>query len=935
MLTRFEEAGLKMKASKCHFCCSQVEYLGHLITKDGIRANPDKITAISKWEIPTTPANLHSFLGLAGYYRRLILKFAEKESPLRKALLRAGDDLKNRKGNWRLTPLEIEAFHHLKICLTSDPVIALPDFSGKSRFEVHTDASDLGISAILCQIDENNVERVIQYASRMLTKQELKWHTQEKEALAIIWGCTSKFRTYLLGSPFIIRTDHHSLKWLMRSEKGRLARWALAMSEFDYTIQHRPGKLNVHADATSRWPVEPADENWDAFPQYSTVELSNKNTNKKETLQICQITSISDHKNKKRSTDLLKAVLEAQSRNEIFKKAKESIELNNLGNIKQILKNYLPNNKTPSFEVKIIDNLLCRVTSNGGTQILVPKENTELQQYLLKMHHDYPNAGHMGRTKTYYKVLSRYFWPTIYKDTKKFVYTCETCQVHKNTTPNQFIKSLRPSLPEGPNVRISIDLIGPLPVPAKTPYKYVLVMIDYFTKWTEAVPLFSKKGEEVADALYKYWYCVYGIPFELQSDQGNEFTNDILARLNARLNIEHRVTTPYYPLANGEVERFNRTLKTSISMYAEKNPGTWEWYLNGLLWAYRTALNPSTGFTPYYLTFGREPRLPTDILTGSVKDIKYDLNQYGMKMTLDLKNAYEIVKQNLFKTAKNMKLNWENKIKSHTSFKVGEKVLLFQPQLNSLRNEDKGAHLFKRKWLGPYIVLAKAHQNNDVYILKDTNTGREWTINVNKLRKYNARQFLNELPIDQRDTPSNRDMRLDVIVPIADRPQDAVMSDHFDENIPFRGPVMAKPIADQLTNQSHRSSFRHNSGVTMTEARRNSERQNDDTKEPGIEDFNEYEVEKILNHRRYKNQLQYNVKWLGYNKPTWEPESVMYCPELLQNYWKDKPIKIVPRKYVKETNDHEDLIFSKKGEIVGVQPKYMYDCSHDNISVGV
>ena len=94
VLTRFEEAGLKMKASKCHFCCSQVEYLGHLITKDGIRANPDKITAISKWEIPTTPANLHSFLGLAGYYRRLILKFAEKESPLRKALLRAGDDLK-------------------------------------------------------------------------------------------------------------------------------------------------------------------------------------------------------------------------------------------------------------------------------------------------------------------------------------------------------------------------------------------------------------------------------------------------------------------------------------------------------------------------------------------------------------------------------------------------------------------------------------------------------------------------------------------------------------------------------------------------------------------------------------------------------------------------------------------------------------------------
>ena len=148
---------MKLKAKKCNFCCSEVHYLGHLITKDGIRANPDKLASIDKWEIPTTAANLHSFLGTAGYYRRLIFKFAEKEHSLRKALLRAGDDLKNKNGDWKLTTDEINDFHHLKSCLTSDPVIALPDFSGKSRFEVHTDASDLGISAILCQIDEKNI----------------------------------------------------------------------------------------------------------------------------------------------------------------------------------------------------------------------------------------------------------------------------------------------------------------------------------------------------------------------------------------------------------------------------------------------------------------------------------------------------------------------------------------------------------------------------------------------------------------------------------------------------------------------------------------------------------------------------------------------------------------------------------------------------------
>ena len=145
----------------------------------------------------------------------------------------------------------------------------------------------------------------------MLTKQELKWHTQEEEALAILWGCTKKFRTYLLGVPFIIRSDHHSLKcqkWLMRSEKGRLARWALVMSEFDYTIEYRPGKLNPHADALSRWPTEPADEVWDALPEYATLELGENNDLSRTNLRICTINSILDDKNKEHPIYLYDAV---------------------------------------------------------------------------------------------------------------------------------------------------------------------------------------------------------------------------------------------------------------------------------------------------------------------------------------------------------------------------------------------------------------------------------------------------------------------------------------------------------------------------------------------------------------------------------------------------------------------------------------------------
>ena len=186
----------------------------------------------------------------------MIKNFATREAPLR-ALYKQGVD-------FVMGTREIDAFKDLQQALMDDPVLARPDFSDKSRFELHTDASDFGISAILTQIGEDGNERVVQYASRMLTKAELKWHTQEKEALAIVWGCT-KFRSYLVGRHFTVRTDHHSLQWLMRSEKGRLARWALSLAEFDFKIFHRPGKSNVNADVASRWTTTPADEAWDPF----------------------------------------------------------------------------------------------------------------------------------------------------------------------------------------------------------------------------------------------------------------------------------------------------------------------------------------------------------------------------------------------------------------------------------------------------------------------------------------------------------------------------------------------------------------------------------------------------------------------------------------------------------------------------------------------
>src|SRR5207253_1665429 len=174
---------------------------------------------------------------------------------------------------WVWGPAQRGAFERLKEILTTPPVLKLPDFSRKFKFTLQTDASDQGLGAVLAQECPDGKLHPVAFASRRLTADELKYHTQEKEALGIIWAC-EKFKPYLMGETFDVETDHGSLKWLMGTRKGRLARWAMRLSEFDLTIKPKPGKTNGNADAPSRFPVDDADPHWtpeDSMPHYTDL----------------------------------------------------------------------------------------------------------------------------------------------------------------------------------------------------------------------------------------------------------------------------------------------------------------------------------------------------------------------------------------------------------------------------------------------------------------------------------------------------------------------------------------------------------------------------------------------------------------------------------------------------------------------------------------
>jgi len=252
VLDRLKLAGLKIQPSKCHFLQHKVNFLGHVVSNEGVLPDLSKTSKVKEWPTPTSVQEVQRFLGLANYYRRFVRNFASIAKPLHQA---------TEKGkHFKWTDECEQAFLQLKGCLTSAPVLAMPDWT--KPFILDTDASDTGIGAVLSQCQSDGSEHVIAYASRLLTKPERNYCVTRKELLAVV-TFLHHFRHYLLSKPFMVRTDHGALTWLQnfRSPEGQLARWLEKLQEYQFTIIHRPGRKHNNADALSRLPCRQCGRN--------------------------------------------------------------------------------------------------------------------------------------------------------------------------------------------------------------------------------------------------------------------------------------------------------------------------------------------------------------------------------------------------------------------------------------------------------------------------------------------------------------------------------------------------------------------------------------------------------------------------------------------------------------------------------------------------
>ncbi|UYV85062.1 K02A2.6-like, partial [Cordylochernes scorpioides] len=551
VLNCLKKAGLCLNSKKCKFGAKTITVLGHEVSENGIRPDQEKIRAVRDFATPRSLKEVRSFLGLSSYYRRFIPNYAHVAQPL--------NDLLKKDSAFNWNQEEQNAFEALKSALISEPALGHFDYS--SPTEIHTDASNYGIGAVLVQIQKGK-ERAIAYASRTLNKAEKNYSTTERECLAIIWAI-NKFRPYVFGQPFTIVTDHHSLCWLtnLKDPCGRLARWALRLQEFDVTVVYKSGRKHQDADCLSRSPLEYSEDMEEDIP--SIVTLQNFS--------------------------------EEQMNDQAIRKIADKLQSS-------------PNN---SF-VKI-DNTLYRKNYDpmGKPWLLVVPRH--LRQELLKNFHDSPTAGHLGFTKTYDRIRKKYYWPGIYRTVRRYVAHCSDCQrrKHQPQLPSGHLQPI--PVPEVAFEKVGMDLLGRFPT-SEGGNRWIIVCTDYLTKYAITKALPTSESMEVAKFFIEDVILMHGAPRELITDRGRNFTSSMISDLNNQCRITHRKTTAYHPQTNGLTERLNKTIADMLSMYVDVNHKDWDRILPFVTFAYNTAKQESTGFTPFFLVHGREAETPLDVL---------------------------------------------------------------------------------------------------------------------------------------------------------------------------------------------------------------------------------------------------------------------------------------------------------------------------------
>ena len=685
VLQTLREHLLFAKFSKCEFWLSEVKFLGHVISKEGIAVDSSKVEAVLNWSQPRTVADIRSFLGLAGYYRRFIKDFSRIAAPMTKL---------TQKGVPFIWSAECEeAFQELKVRLTTAPVLIIPEQG--IGYTVYTDASLRGLGCVLMQR-----KKVVAYASRQLKSHEKNYPTHDLELAAVVHALKI-WRHYLYGERFELFSDHKSLKYIFTQKELNLRqrRWMEYLEDYDFGLNYHPGKANAVADALSR----------KADGCSASMQLQKWNMVK----SICEYQLyVKKHEggahlyNMASQPTLMGRIIEKQQEDETSKELIEKIR---------------NGEKLEGWTFQ----------ENGGLKywgrLYVPK-TADMRNEVLRQAHYSSYTIHPGETKLYHDLRRQFWWGTMKKDIAIFVSKCLTCQQVKaeHRKPGGKLQPL--PIAEWKWNHITMDFVTGLPRSPKGKDS-VWVIVDRLTKSAHFLLVKTIDSTEALGKLYVQEIVkLHGIPLSIVSDRDSKFTSKLWGSLQRALGTELNFSTAFHPQTDGQSERTIQILEDMLRACVLDSHGSWEDYLALAEFAYNNSFQSSIKMAPFEALYGRPCRSP--LCWTEVGETVLLGPDYIQETTEKIK----LIKQHLL-TAQTRQRNYADRRRRPLEFMVGDFVFLKVSPRKGVQRFGKSGKLAPR-FVGPFEILERIGEVAYKVALPPQLSNIHNVFHVSMLRKY-------------------------------------------------------------------------------------------------------------------------------------------------------------------------------------------------------
>uniref|UniRef100_A0A2N9ER72 RNA-directed DNA polymerase n=1 Tax=Fagus sylvatica TaxID=28930 RepID=A0A2N9ER72_FAGSY len=688
---------MKLNPNKCVFGVSSGKFLGFMVSQRGIEANPDKIKAVLEMTPPRSTKEVQSLTGRVAALNRFVSRATDKCLPFFKTLRKA--------------------FIWTDECQKS--------------FE------ELKSSALIRE--DGGTQLLVYYTSKAFQGAEERYPAMEKLALALVIAAR-KLRPYFQSHKIIVLTNHPLRKAMNKPDAvGRLIQWAVELSEFDIEYHPRQAiKAQALADFIAEFTVtedepseEKPDEEWEIEIDGSSVKgaggvgivfktpeghllkhstrLQYPTTNNEAEyealltgLRIAKELGANRLKIRSDSQLIVGQVNEADALAKLASSdeatdqyievqhspshLEEELSPINVSNSWMTpIVNYLEDETLPSDPVEA-RKLKVRSTRFILIQGVLYKRGFSLPylrcldkaeaNYVMREVHEGICGNHSGARSLAHKLVrAGYYWPTLQKDAVSYVRACDKCQRFGNLIHSP-PETLTPMTAPWPFAQWGLDIMGPLPV-GRRQLKFLVVGIDYFTKWVEAEPLATITEKNIRGFVWKAIICRFGIPRAFISDNGRQFDNSPFREFCEELGIHNHYSSPGHPQANRQVEVTNRSLLKMIKTRLEGAKGLWPEELPNILWAYRTTARTPTGETPFRLTYGTEAVIPVEIGLTTWRTNNYDeeINDAQLRSNLDLVDEVRDQAEARTRVYQQRMARYYDRRVKHREFKVGDLVL--------------------------------------------------------------------------------------------------------------------------------------------------------------------------------------------------------------------------------------------------------------------